>query len=462
MAIAPLAPAPPLAARETVRGVHRLLDQCADVAATTTGCAASSLIGDVDRAIARLESLRLALVAAVDRDDVATESGMSNTSAWLASRSRSDSSRAAREVRLATALERDLPATKDALASGVLSTEHAQVIATAAAQLPDGLKATERQAIETALVDRAKLVDPAALRKTARRALAAAERSQAEVDAHEDAVLRSEEEEARAKTRLTIHDNRDGTVTGHFTVPTLAGHILRKLVQQMSSPRRFAQQAAQSARQEATALGTTLGNDDVRAAQWGAFQRGSAGHRDDSASGGLGFDPDWAHRYGAAFVELLEHLPTDRLSGKVNATVVVTVDHDRLKAELGAAHLDTGHDLSAGDARRLACNAGILPAVLDGTSLPLDLGRTERLFTEHQRVALATKYDTCAAAGCDRPYAWSELHHEDPWSTGGETDLGLAVPLCGHHHRRIHDPGFDHHIDTDQLGIKSVTYRRRT
>ena len=48
---------------------------------------------------------------------------------------------------------------------------------------------------------------------------------------------------------------------------------------------------------------------------------------------------DWSQRYGQAFVELLEHLPTDRLSGKVAATVVVTVEHDRLKAQLGGGQL---------------------------------------------------------------------------------------------------------------------------
>ena len=502
MAIAPHAPAPPLSARgaalsreavsarELVAAVHAVLDGCGDVAATP-GSVASGLVGDVDRAIARLSAVRLALVAAVDRDQVAAQTGLSGTPAWLASRSRSDSCRAAREVRLATALERDLPATKDALASGVVSTEHAHVIASAAAQLPDGLRRAERQAIEAALVERAKLVDPAALATSARRALAAAARSQAQVDAHEDRLLRTEQDAALARTRLTLHDNRDGTVTGHFTVPTLAGHILRKVVQQIASPRRFAQHAARTARENSApraagtvrapgatgaglaagaggaglatgAGGATLSGAQVRAAQWDAFRRGSPSRTDDTGTGGLGYDTNWAHRYGTAFVELLEHLPTDHLSGKVNATVVVTIDHDQLKTQLGAAHLDTGHDLSAGDARRLACNAGILPAVLGAGSVPLDLGRQTRFFTEPQRLALATTYDTCAAHGCDRPYAWSELHHQDPWSTGGTTNLSHAVPLCGHHHRRIHDPDYGHHIHTDQHGIKTVTYRRRT
>jgi hypothetical protein len=323
-----------------------------------------------------------------------------------------------------------------------MSTEHAQVIATATAQLPAGLDAHQRAAIETDLVRRAKLVDPDTLRKVGRRILSVAERSRAEVDAHEDRVLRTEEEAARARTRLTWHDNGDGTTTGHFTLPTLAATVLAKTVQQIASPRRFAQKAAKAAR----AAGATT-RKEVETATWDAFRAA---------------DGDWAHRYGTAFVELLEHLPTEALSGKVAATVVVTIDHHHLKEAVGAAHLDTGQDLSAGEARRLACNAGIIPAVLGGRSIPLDLGRQERFFTETQRVALATRYDTCAAEACDRPYAWSELHHEDPWASGGGTDLAKAVPLCGHHHRKARDPRYAHRIDTDGHGKKCVTFARRT
>ena len=92
--------------------------------------------------------------------------------------------------------------------------------------------------IETALVAQAERVDPARLRRSARRALRAAERTAQEALEHEDRELRGEEDRARRRTRLTLHDNLDGTVTGHFTLPTLAGAILRKTLQQMVSPRR--------------------------------------------------------------------------------------------------------------------------------------------------------------------------------------------------------------------------------
>ena len=446
MAIAPLHPSPPLAAADGVRQVHTVLDRCASVA-DLSGYAASGLIAEVDRAVTRLQALKLALVAVVDKSDVAADAGMTGTAAWLAARSRRDGASAAREVRLATALDAGLAATRDALGAGELSTEHALVIATAAQQLPAGLDASERAAIEQSLVSVAKHLDPPALRRKARRALESTHRSHAQVDAHEDAVLRSEEDRALAATRLTLHDNHDGTTTGHFTVPTLAGQILTKVIQQIASPRRFAHQAAKDAKLKAAAAGADLSAEQVAEATWDAFRAE---------------DLDWSQKYGRAFVELLEHLPTDHLAGKVNATVLVTLDHDQLKASLGAAQLDTGHDLSASEARRLACGAGIVPAVLDGQSQLLDLGRTQRFFTEAQRVALAMTYDSCAADDCDRPYAWTEQHHQDPWATGGHTDLDKAVPLCGFHHRRVHHSGFHHRITREPDGRKRVTISRRT
>ncbi len=378
----------------------------------------------IERLARRVDAARLAAVAAVDAAGVGVGSGMSGTAAWLAKATKADGAAAAREVGLARALDRGLEATRQALGEGEVSAEHATVIAKAVRDLPADLTAAERAQVEADLVATAKRVDPARLRKAARRALDALDRSTAEADAHEDQQLRSEEERALARARFTLHDNHDGTSSGHFMVPTLAAAILRKVLEQLTAPRRM--------------------TPDER------------GGVDGAAMG-----TDWAHAQGLAFTELLERLPTDRLSGKVAATVVVTLSWEALLAGLGVARTDVGCDLSASQARRLACGAGIAPAVLNGASLPLDLGRSSRLFTEAQRVALATMYDTCAAEGCDRPYAWSELHHEHPWATGGKTDVKDAVPACGCHHRKLHGPAFDHVITTDANGKKTIIFTRR-
>ena len=280
------------------------------------------------------------------------------------------------------------------------------------------------------MTEQAKSVDPTVLRKISRRAVEIAGRSVLEADQHENAVVRTAEEVALLKTRLSMHDNEDGTITGHFTVPTFAGAVLRKAVQQIAAPRRAALRAAQ---------------DDGRT--W---------TRTEDHSG------NWAHKHGLALVELLEHLPAGHLHSKAAATVVVTMELDQLRGELKVAGTDVGEDISAEKARQLACNAGIIPAVLGGGSIPLDLGRSNRLFSEAQRTMLAAKYDSCAAAGCDRPYAWSELHHQQPWQHGGKTDLDQAIPLCWFHHRQIHDSGFIHEITHRPAGRKQVAFRRRT
>jgi hypothetical protein len=137
----------------------------------------------------------------------------------------------------------------------------------------------------------------------------------------------------------------------------------------------------------------------------------------------------------------------------------VTIDLDALLTGLGAAGLDTGIAIPAGEARRLACTAGLVPAVLGGDSVPLDLGRSRRLYTRSQRRALALAHDTCAVAGCTRPFAWCEIHHHRlSWAKGGRTDLDDALPLCGHHHRRAHDTRFDLRRRPDG----EYTFHRRT
>ena len=133
-------------------------------------------------------------------------------------------------------------------------------------------------------------------------------------------------------------------------------------------------------------------------------------------------------------------------------TLLVTTTLESLRGETDRVGLtDSGTEVSAGEVRRLAAGAGIVPVVLGGDSVPLDLGRRTRLFTETQRRALALRYTECAEEHCDRPFAWCEIHHAQPWKPvhgpdgqllhpgGGKTNLTNAIPLCGKHHRQLTD-----------------------
>ena len=73
----------------------------------------------------------------------------------------------------------------------------------------------------------------------------------------------------------------------------------------------------------------------------------------------------------------------------------------------------------------------------------LDLGRTTRLASPAQRRALRALYATCAIPGCTVSYDRSKLHHILWWRNGGRTDLDNLLPVCSHHHSKIHDSGWD-------------------
>lgn len=167
-----------------------------------------------------------------------------------------------------------------------------------------------------------------------------------------------------------------------------------------------------------------------------------------------------------AFCALLEHVPASGLPqhGGTATQVVVMIALDTLRGQLsehglGVAETSTGDLISAAEARRLACTAGIVPVVMGGRSEILDLGRTQRLFSAAQHKALGIRDRGCRAEGCELPAAWCEAHHANqPWSQGGRTDLADGVLLCSFHHHRAHDSRYD----TRRLPSGDVRYTRRT
>ena len=118
--------------------------------------------------------------------------------------------------------------------------------------------------------------------------------------------------------------------------------------------------------------------------------------------------------------------------------------------------------MTAGQARRLACQAGLRAAVLGTTSEVLDLGRESRLFSPAQRIAMEIRDKTCTEVDCTMPAAYCEAHHPRPWSEGGQTNLGDGKLLdgkllCPFHHHRAHDPGWITHHHPNG----STTFTRR-
>ena len=253
-------------------------------------------------------------------------------------------------------------------------------------------------------------MDAKRLRQAARRMFATIDHALA--DRHEAILLGRETRTAEVETFFALHDNGDGTFNGRFRIPELHGNLLTQALDRLTAPRRLSRDK-------------------------------KGGPVVDVAAPGYDCGANVYETRGAALCELIEHLPTRGHAGN-GCEVLVKIDLDALLTGIGAAGLDTGVAITAAEARRLACGAGLVPAVLGGDSMPLDLGRLRRLHSRTQRRALSLIHDTCAVSGCQRPFAWCEIHHHRlSWGTGGPTDLDNGLPLCGHHHRRAHDARFD-------------------
>jgi hypothetical protein len=369
----------------------------------------------------RVAELRWRVLAAADRSGLGAKEGATSAAAWLAGRTRQTRARCHGDLRAARALdsERFAP-TREALAAGALTVDQVGVILRAVEDLPVG-EVTEEQrwAAQEYLVGLAAEHDAKALRVLARRLFEVL--APEEADAREGEALEREERRARERCRFAMRENGDGTCSGWFKLPTAQAEMLGKAVQAFAAPRRTSADAWVDAE---------------------------------------GRRRPYAAILGMGLADLVEHLPTEALpqAGGVAASVVITLDLDTLRRDLGAATLDTGARISAGQARRMACNAGLIPAVLGTGSVAMDLGRTARLHTPGQRVAMAVRDQGCTALGCDRPPGWCEAHHEIPWSQGGGTSVEQGRLLCPHHHHLAHDDRYD----MRRMPDGKIRFNRRT
>ncbi|MFD9959188.1 DUF222 domain-containing protein [Amycolatopsis sp. NPDC058986] len=159
-----------------------------------------------------------------------------------------------------------------------------------------------------------------------------------------------------------------------------------------------------------------------------------------------------SQRYGEAFGEAIAMLAnTPDAPGGDRAQLLVTVTLEDLKSQLGTACLDMVSKISATEARVLACDCQVIPAVLGSQGEPLDLGRAKRLVTPALRKALVIRDGGCAFPGCRRKPRHCDAHHVLEWVNGGLTVLRNFVLLCGAHHRLLHHAGWSVRVAEDGL-----------
>ena len=101
-------------------------------------------------------------------------------------------------------------------------------------------------------------------------------------------------------------------------------------------------------------------------------------------------------------------------------------------------HIQGLGGIEAETARRLACDADVLGAVVDADGHVLALGRTRRLVSRAQRRALMIRDGMCQFAGCHQT-RHLKAHHRVSWADGGPTDLTNLILLCQWHHTAVHE-----------------------
>jgi hypothetical protein len=350
----------------------------------------------------RLAAVKLALVREVDGRGVAAAHGASSTTVWLRQRLRLTVPAARRLVETAASVEAAPAPLLDALAAGAVTVEQARVIADTAATVSREAGSAAGDKATSRLIDQAGQFEPTLLRRLATRILDHVAPELA--DAAAAKALQAEAAYAERHRELSWSTRQDGRLRLTGWLDAEAAALLRAAVDPLTEP---------------------------------------AGPGDDRDPGQRRHDAlaevCWLVLRGG---ELPEH-------GGEPPQLVVTVGYDSVSRELSSGVLDTGQQLTPAVVRRLACDAGVLPAILGGQGQVLDLGRQRRLISGPLRRALVLRDRGCAFPGCDRPPRWADAHHIRHWADGGPTALENAVLLCRHHHRQIHHTDWDVRLAAD-------------
>ena len=395
-----------------------------------------------------LDAVQLKVVREIYATSAARHDGWASTPDYLTAVTGGTKGAGRRLVAMARALSTDRTTTAAALVVGRLSRSQAEVIVAAVDRLP--VDPGMRGAAERLLVEAARDHDASEL---ARRGRHVAERLDPDgAERRDERALEREERAAHLSRFLSISEDGIGgvRVKGRGSVEDAAW--LKTVLFPLAAPRPADVPGACGA-QPTTAA--TPGD-----------RRGACGVQDCAHDGG---DPrDHGARLWDALVEAGRLIATTDVlpeSHGARPRLTVTVQHDALvEALVGAtvsagakgvseeaaagdvraaqqdarAAVETGGEVSAATARRLACDADVLPVVLGSRSQVLDVGRSSRLVTHGLWLALVTRDHQCAFPGCTRPPLVCDAHHLRHWVDGGATSLENLVLLCRSHHMTLH------------------------
>ncbi len=129
--------------------------------------------------------------------------------------------------------------------------------------------------------------------------------------------------------------------------------------------------------------------------------------------------------------------------GGTPAAIVWHIDNEVLRSRYGFAVSEHGTLLPVGDALRVCDQSALYVLIENSKGVPLYLGRTARIASPGQTIALAARDRGCSFPGCDRPPSHCQRHHVIDWLPHGPTDIDNLTLLCGYHHRELAKRGWE-------------------
>jgi hypothetical protein len=287
----------------------------------------------------------------------------------------------------------------EAVSAGVLSVDAADAIRRGLGGLDDAVAIADLRGAAAVLVGEAGSVTVDELTRRAREA-------RDELDA---AGIARRERDRRDLRYFTVNQRPDGMVTGSYRLSDEDGALMVAIRDRAMSP--------------------GLGGPRFDA------QQESAVPRDSRTPGQLVAD---------TFMGLVRiGLDADpgRVFGSRRPAVRVMVSQKARHTRVGHGRIEGLSDpVSLETVDRFECDAGTIGLMFDERGQVIDLGRSQRLFSERQRLALAVRDGGCLFVGCVRPPSWCEAHHIDEWQRDhGKTDLADGVLLCRLHHLLVHN-----------------------
>lgn len=396
---------------------------------------------EVESRMRRDYSTALELISELDIRDGARECGYPGLAQLLKDVLRVSTAEAKRRIQHANtvtevplvsggAIAAPLPATAAALREGELGAEHVGVIAKTLSALPPHVSPAQREAAEASLVDAARATDPATLTTFA---------TQLRAYLDQDGTPPSDAELAQPVNELRLATRRNGRLAFAGELDAESGALLRAVISPLAKPRP-SRDTGPDPRSAAERDGDALVEILRLAADSGTLpsEAGEKPHL-------LVIVPL------QTLVDGVRQPTLDGVSktllgggggvpggGQAVLGVGEPVVLDGGQSMFGGAMLDGVGRIDAGSARRIACDARVIPAVLGAGSEVLDLGRASYIVNLAIRRALILRDCGCAFPGCGRPHQWCHAHHIVHWADGGSTSLDNLVLLCGHHHRLIH------------------------